>query len=266
MPSLVSYGFLAPPAVFILLCLTGAVLVLVWRRLGIIIVLASSLCLFVAATPAFSSYLTRQVESEIPNNAVLDSAEAIVVLGADVQSADGPMPDRLGPLSLERLVLAADAYRRLRLPVVVSGGPTDGPETSVAELMKAALERYFSVPVALIENRSRTTYENALHTGRLLQAQHVTTIILVTQARDLPRAIWSFERVGLRALPWPAPRTPLKVDGISDFLPNMGALHESSYALHELLGGIYYSFALNGIGGRMAAAPPSLQLNRGIDG
>jgi hypothetical protein len=48
MRSLVSYGFLAPPALFITLCLVGAVTALVWWRIGIAIVLVSTLCLYVA--------------------------------------------------------------------------------------------------------------------------------------------------------------------------------------------------------------------------
>jgi len=50
-----SYGFLAPPALFITLCLAGALIGLAWRRVGIAVVLVAGLCLFVAATPALSS-------------------------------------------------------------------------------------------------------------------------------------------------------------------------------------------------------------------
>src|SRR5258707_12957130 len=74
----------------------------------------------------------------------------------------------------------------------------------------------------------------------MLQKTYVRSFIVISQARDTPRAIWSFERVGLRALPWPTPRTGLKIDRLEDFLPSTGALDESFYALHELIGGLYY--------------------------
>jgi uncharacterized SAM-binding protein YcdF (DUF218 family) len=138
--------------------------------------------------------------------------------------------------------MTADAYRQLGLPVAVSGGRLYNWDTSIAALMKAALIKYFGVPVTWTEDRSRTTYENAVYTAQLLRAANIGTVIVIAQARDLPRAIWSFERAGLRALPWPAPRAALAVHRLEDFLPGAGALDESFYALHELIGGLYYRF------------------------
>src|SRR4051812_29965655 len=51
MRNLISYGFLAPPNVLIVLCIAGALLSLVWRRVGIIVVLVSSFSLYASATP-----------------------------------------------------------------------------------------------------------------------------------------------------------------------------------------------------------------------
>jgi len=202
----------------------------------------SSFCLFVAATPAFSSYLLQCLQAEIPKGADLSSAQAIVVLGADVRPGNGAVPDSPGPQSIERLLFAAEAHHQLHLPVVLSGGRVSNWQVPIAELMKVALERYFAVPVAWSEDRSRTTYENALYTAQWLRAANIGTVVLVTQARDLPRAIWSFERVGLRALPWPAPRTPLQIHRIEDFLPNVASMYDSFYAFHELIGGLFYRF------------------------
>ncbi len=134
------------------------------------------------------------------------------MLGGDVRSGNGAdIPDRLGPLSLERVVFGAEAYRRLHLPVAVSGGRVAGTHASRGTLMKAALEEDFAVPVAWNEDRSRTTWENALYTARLLQPEKLTTVVLVTQAWHLPRALWAFERAGLQgaALAGAADRAPV---------------------------------------------------------
>src|SRR5260370_32292213 len=104
MTSLVSYGFLAPPAIFITLGLVGALLALLWRRIGIALALASSLCLFVAAMPAVSSYLLYRVEAGLAQEVALGKAQAIVVLGGDVLSGGARgVPHTLAPLPLARL-------------------------------------------------------------------------------------------------------------------------------------------------------------------
>ena len=237
MRSLVAYGFLAPPNVFIVIGLLGALIALIWRRAGLALVLLNSLCLFITATPAFSSYLETRLESQIPKSADLSSAQAILVFGADVRD---DAPNTLGPQSIERLIMVADAYHRLHLPVAVSGGRIEGSETSVARLMKSALKQYFAVPVAWSEDQSRNTFENAAYTERLLRKAKIGTVVLVTQARDLPRAIWSCKRVGLRAVPWTAPRAALQIEQVKDFLPSAKAFEASFYAIHELLGTLYY--------------------------
>jgi uncharacterized SAM-binding protein YcdF (DUF218 family) len=241
MYDLISYGFLTPPAVLILLCLLGGLLALVWRGFGIALVILAAAALFVLATPVASSWLLQQVEAGLPETPELRGAQAIVVLGGDVHLGDGKaVPDSLGPLSLERVLYAAQAYRSLHLPVAVSGGPVLGSDATVGGLMREALERDFAVPVAWTEDRSRTTQENALFTAQLLRAEGIATVVLVSHAWHLPRGLWAFERAGMKPLPWPAPRSVVRLRRIDDFLPSIAALHDSFYALHEMFGGLYY--------------------------
>jgi uncharacterized SAM-binding protein YcdF (DUF218 family) len=240
MRSLISFGFLAPPVLFIMLALVGTMFSLKWPRTGIGIALASNICLFASATTALSSYTNHQLEMTVSETADFSQAQAIVVLGADIESGEGESLDWLGPLSLERVLFAVDAYRRLNLPVAVSGGPISDAKPSLAAMLKATFENYFNVPVKWTEDRSRNTFENALYTTTMLRDENITTVVLVTQSRDLPRAIWSFEQAGLHAIPWHTPRTPIAAEKIADFLPNTAALQASFYGFHELLGGLYY--------------------------
>jgi uncharacterized SAM-binding protein YcdF (DUF218 family) len=241
MLNLVSYGFLAPPTVFIALVLLGAVLAPRWRRAGMLICLLSSLCLFAAATPALATYLLCRIEAVLPPHPDLTKAKAIVVLGGDVRSGNGAdIPDALGPFSLERVVFAAAAARRLHLPVAVTGNGVEGPHATEAALMKAVLEEQFDIPVRWSDERSATTWENAVFTAALLRPDKIDTVILVTQAWHMPRALWCFEQAGLKPLPWPAPRTVLRADSLGDFLPNVTALQDTFRALHEIIGAAYY--------------------------
>src|SRR5205809_6910637 len=110
MSDLIWYGFLTPPAVLILLSLAAALLALRWRGFGVALVILSSAVLYLPATPLVASTLLHDVELGIPESAALSSAQAIVVLGAAVHLGNGASaPDTLGPLSLERVVYAAEA-------------------------------------------------------------------------------------------------------------------------------------------------------------
>jgi uncharacterized SAM-binding protein YcdF (DUF218 family) len=241
MERIVSFGFLAPPTVLITLCVVGALIALRWRLVGLALVLAASLTLFAVATPAVSSWLLRRAEAGVPRQVDFDGAQAIVVLGGEVRRGNGTdIPDRLGARSYERLALATDAYRRLHLPVVVTGGRPAEQDTSEGALMKAALESEFDVPVTWNEDQSRTTWENAVFTASLLRKAGIGKVVIVTHRWHLPRAVRSFERAGMRAVPWPAPETAPRGGRVRDYLPSMSALQDSFYGLHEIIGGLYY--------------------------
>jgi uncharacterized SAM-binding protein YcdF (DUF218 family) len=241
MERIVSFGFLAPPTVLITLCVIGALIALKWRVVGLTLVLVASLTLFAVATPAVSSWLLRRAEAGVPRQVDFDGAQAIVVLSGEMRVGNGAdIPDRLGGRSIERLAFATDAHHQLHLPVAVTGGRASDEGASEATLMKAALESEFGVPVTWIEDQSRTTWENAVLTADLLRQAGIRKIVVVTHRWHLPRAVRSFERAGMRAVPWPAPETAPRGASFRDYLPSMGALQDSFYGLHEIIGGLYY--------------------------
>jgi uncharacterized SAM-binding protein YcdF (DUF218 family) len=243
MERIVSFGFLAPPTVLITLCVVGALIALRWRFVGLAVVLAASLTLFAVATPAVSSWLLRRAEAGVPRQVDFEGAQAIVVLGSEVRTGNGTdIPDRLGARSYERLALATDAYHKLHLPVAVTGGRPADRHSSEGALMKAALESEFGVPVKWTEEESRTTWENAVFTAALLRKAGIDKVVIVTHRWHLPRAVRAFERAGMRAVPWPAPETVGPSGGRpGDYLPSMGALQDSFFGLHEIIGRLYYA-------------------------
>jgi uncharacterized SAM-binding protein YcdF (DUF218 family) len=202
--------------------------------------MSSSILLYLFATPAVATFLTDELVMSVPPNPDLAGAQAIVVLGGDYKVGDGVrIPDSVGLLTLERLAAAARVYRRLRLPVAVTAGPLAGSHAPLAKLMRDELEEDFSVPTKWVEDRSRTTYENALYTAELLKPANISTVIVVTQGWHMPRALWSFDRVGLHALPFFPPEAIRSID-LQDFLPSARALYQSFNMLHEIMGFAYY--------------------------
>jgi uncharacterized SAM-binding protein YcdF (DUF218 family) len=241
MSDLISIGFLVPPTVLILIGALAAWATLWHPRLGIAVSIVATTLLYLAALPVVAGRMLEDAEIRSPEKPDFSAAQAIVVLGAGVHRGDGvKVPDTLGTWSLERVYFAAHAYRQLGLKVAVSGGQLGGAHVSEASLMKAALEGDFAVPVTWVDDRSRSTYENALDTAKLLKADKVTTVVLVTHAWHMRRALWSFEHAGLHAIPWPVPLDYDDADRLDDYLPSIGALEASYHALHEAIGLAYY--------------------------
>jgi len=233
------------PTVFIVTAFAGIVLTTFarTRRWGVAVGLVSVAALYVFATPLVSLALLRAVEHEVSANSPdAATAQAIVVLSGDIHHGDGAgVADTVGRLTLERLDRAAELYRHDKLPILVTGGPVGDSRESMAALMARTLTDDFGVPVAWREERSQTTFENAEFSAQLLRAQHIHTVLVVTQPWHMPRALWAFARAKIDAIPASTERTYIKTPiDAAMLLPQSTALADSFYALHEILGLIYY--------------------------
>ena len=240
MPNL-SYSFLMPPTIFIAISLAAAVLAFRSPRWGIPLMLASSVALYLAALPIVTTVMLQDLAVPKVDLSVLQRAQAIVVLGAGVLVGNGrDTPDAPDALTIERLAWAVRLYRLTKLPIAVTGGRLMGSKTALGVLMARELNQDFRVPVTWTESKSRTTFENAEFTSALLKASGFDTAIIVTNGWHLRRAMWSFERAGITALPYPARAASARTVTLADFLPSVGALHDNFYYAHELLGLVYY--------------------------
>jgi len=116
---------------------------------------------------------------------------------------------------------------------------------SEADAARAFIARYDASGgagvAASYDDLSRTTRENARFAARLSGSP---SVILVTSAYHMPRAVLSFRKEGVSVLPAPtdykANRSPYT---IADFLPTSEAFANSYKALHEYLGLVGYGIA-----------------------
>jgi uncharacterized SAM-binding protein YcdF (DUF218 family) len=130
--------------------------------------------------------------------------DALVLLGCRVAEVPSPVVRR-------RVARAAQAYRDgLSSRIVVSGGCIWGGLVE-ADVLAAGLVRE-GVPEAalLLERDSHTTRDNARCSERLLKPLGARRVGVVTCDWHLERALYCFERVGLRAegVPAPSPALP----------------------------------------------------------
>jgi uncharacterized SAM-binding protein YcdF (DUF218 family) len=141
---------------------------------------------------------------------------------------------------------AARLYRAGKAPVViVSGGrmPWSHSPLTEAEAM-AELLREWGVPDAaiLFEDAGRTTYEGAVRTRALLDERGLDSVLLVTSASHMPRALATFRSLGIAAEPAATDYPSYSADRAPGFgwVPNAEALVATQRAFKEVLGAQVY--------------------------
>ena len=213
--------------------------------LGRCIMAAGALALYALCTPLVAAALLRCLEPDPVVNLVPPvDAGAIVVLGGDADS-DGREygGNSAGPLTLVRIRYAATLQRKTGLPILVTGGrlSTSGPPVSF--LMRDALTGEFDVPVRWVESASKDTWQNAAFTAELLRREKIGKVILVTHAWHMLRAKVAFAAAGVAVLPAPTGFTAWPGDTVLAVLPDAKALLNSAYAIHEMVGLLWYRLA-----------------------
>jgi uncharacterized SAM-binding protein YcdF (DUF218 family) len=175
----------------------------------------------------------------VPKDSLKSPPQAIVVLGARryTEAPEYDYQDTVGPLGLERLRYAVFLQRKTGVPILVSGGAPGGERTSEAELMKAVLTDEFRTSVKWVEDRSRSTLENASYSQELLAAAKIRHVYLVTHAWHMRRAARAFESLGIQVTPAPTGyQTLTRVErDQSSYLPSAWGMHLTSLALRERL-------------------------------
>jgi uncharacterized SAM-binding protein YcdF (DUF218 family) len=237
-------SLLTPPGILVLVLLAAFLLARgVLARL--LIFLTGSIYLLMTL-PVVAILLTVPLEPDPPltEGSIPAEAQAILVLGSGSVVAPELGGRTVDGHSLARIRYAAHLHRLTGLPIYVTGGRLSESEPPVGPLMAETLQSELGVPVAGVELESRTSWENAALAKPMLERDRITQVLLVSDALHLPRALEAVERAGLRATP--APTGFLHYPGwendlsLTDWLPSARAFMDSSYAIREHLGRVWY--------------------------
>lgn len=224
---------LLPPGGLLLLAMLGLLLLKRRPKLARVCLIAGIASLWLLSTPVISDVLTRWVERYPPLDlGKAANAQAIVILGGGGQRAlapeyGGPAPE---PLLLERLSYGAYLEKKTGLPVLVTGFSLE------ARAMHDSLLRNFGVEARWIDDRAYDTFTNARNSARLLQAEGVRRIILVTRATHMSRSVEEFSSSGFEVFPAPVGILASRDFGVLRFVPNPEALLRSHAAIYEMVG------------------------------
>jgi len=201
--------------------------------------------LIVVCHPYMAWWLMQTLERPFfPPGEVPRDVSAIVVLSGGIRKEPSGR-FALADDSTARTLHAADIYRAIgRRTVVVTGGiASSRPDRPpVAPLMRDLLVKLgVAEGDIVVEGRSRTTYENAVQTSKILVPLGKTRIALVTEAHHLKRSVVVFRAQGLDVVPAGCsytgsdpPELPISL------LPDAGAALKVQRAAHEWLGLAWY--------------------------
>lgn len=214
-----------------------------WARLC----LALSLGAIVTATVLpVGNWLIAPLENRFPRpTAWPERVDGVVVLGG------GGFPEIAIPRGVaafgepgERfMALIAMARRYPDAEIVYTGGVgrLGGNLATEADVVRMFVAEQGLPPERVrYEDRSRTTYENAVRTAEMIRPQPGERWLLVTSAIHMPRSMGVFRHVGLDLEPWPVDyRTPGLFD--SFWQPQVAVrLNDLDEAAYEWFGLVYY--------------------------
>lgn len=151
-------------------------------------------------------------------------SDTIVVLGAGLRR-DGAA----GPALTRRTLHAAQLYREGLAPrIICSGGHAEPRPRSEAAACAEILQRQGIPDSAIIlEDRSRSTEENAMYTREIMDANGWTRALVVSDSFHMLRAQWIFSAYGIEFTPGPV--LPDQIRSTSTYL---ASLSREVLALH----------------------------------
>ena len=129
-------------------------------------------------------------------------ADVIIVLGAGLRHDGLP-----GPALTRRSMRAADLWQRGIAPIVIcTGGQAESFPRSEADACREILRRRgLPQSAILLEQKSRSTEENALFSSQIMTESGWTTAVLVSDSYHMLRANWLFRLYGVKPYASPVP-------------------------------------------------------------
>ena len=224
---------LLPPAGPLLLAALGLLLMKRRAALARICLITGIGLLWLLSTPIVSDALTGLVEQyPAVDLRVAADAQAIVILGGGGQRAFAP--EYAGPAAepflLERLSYGAYIAKKTGLPILVTGFSLE------ARAMHDTLQRNFGLEARWVDDRAYDTFQNARNSARILTAEGIRRIVLVTRATHMRRSVREFSAAGFDVVAAPVGILAERDFGLLRYLPNPEALLRSHAAIYELIG------------------------------
>ncbi len=263
------FGFLTLPSnLLFTLALVGILLMATrYARLGRVLLIGAVLLLTAFGLGPVGNWLIYPLEQRFPKwDHSRGAPDGIIILGGTVGPENSAA--RGEPAlneSAERLTAVADLARRYpKVPVVFTGGNASLLQIghTEAQFVRGLLESFGIAPERIrLEDRSRTTAENAILTMALVNPKPGERWLLVTSAHHMPRSVGVFRAANFPVEPYPVDwRTAGPDDLYALFSTFPSGLGRADAAMHEWAGLLAYWLT-----GRTAELFPGPRATSGCD-
>lgn len=233
-------SFLLPPGIFILVFLICFYRLHKQKNKFANTFLVITLLFYIFTTPILSNSIIGSLESKytLPKDI---KGDVIVMLGGGA-TLDTPNIDGNGHLSgyaANRLITAAELYKKLDIPIIISGGQVfenTGKEANIAK--NILINMGIPKDKIFVEVKSLNTTQNAKFTKTILDNNNFKNPILVTSAFHMERSVIQFRKYGISVLPFPTDyQTNIKPKfTFNDLIPSGDSIQKISIAVKEYIG------------------------------
>ena len=222
-----------------------------WPHMGQTLLGLTLLCLWIASTPIFANWLNFRLESQFPPQSVetLPQSDVVIVLGGVLGQ---PIPPRVAADlsgSADRIIHALRIYRsgKARFILISAGGYVPWQWAGIPEAQLIAdllLELGVPRSVLILEAESRTTRENAVNTAAIFKEHGWRRGHLVTSGSHMPRALATFQKVGVDVIPASTDIHAGPPQGIIllGLIPSAKSLALTTSAIKEIVGLCVYRY------------------------
>lgn len=218
-----------------------------WRRVGFRVLFFAGAAVVGLAVLPIGQALVAVLEARFPPPPAAESArvDGVVLLGGAFHTG---LAEARGEVSLtegaERVFAFMELARRhpeARLAFTGGSGRLAPGRLTEADLFRRALAQAgFDDARVVTEDRSRTTWENALLLRDVVQPAPGERWLLVTSAWHMPRAVGSFRKAGWEVVAWPVDYRTAPGAGLSLRFDLVDGLAAFELAAHEWLGLLGY--------------------------
>jgi uncharacterized SAM-binding protein YcdF (DUF218 family) len=241
-----SQALLLPHTSFYLLLFLALVLIMLKNKWGKRLLIFTLVLFYLLSITPVSNSLLRLLENRYPSlEAPPEGIKYVVVLGGGTLNRETRLPttSRLNASSTARLLEGIRLFKQIEDGVLVTSGGSS--KNIPIEDLSCYQTKRLAIMLGIEEDKiiqicdSRDTYEEAKDVKGVVENE---PFLLVTSAFHMPRSVYLFEKLGMNAIPAPCDfKGQSKYNySYSPFLPITGHLSNSSLAIKEYIGLLFY--------------------------